>query len=376
MIKLVIHILSALALTFATLFIPASGVYAEENQTEEVVPSLPPESELPDLSPAPPTWKPSQKSSDSTTSQPSFHLKAPSIWVSRMDETSVTLNWTRGAYFYELQKWDESSETWETIYRGEVANFTLFDVPRDSFTFFRVAGWDGTWSPWSFQSGYLATYNYARYSGTQNTVELNAMSDNNVLTTSSGSNFAYVKWINENWVSVYASDEPVFTDSDTQSNEESYYAMFARNSGEWRALNGYGFIRANTPPAKPENLKVNLTSSSIELTWSPVSGEPLDDPSITYHVYLNEKPVGKTKETSYTFSDLNLDDENIVGVLAENSLYAKSDLSTVTGTTSNLKKYEYIYEGNRLKRIVEDGVDIVVFEYDENGNLTVKKILK
>jgi hypothetical protein len=247
-------------------------------------------------------------------------------------------------------------------------------APRDTYSFFRVAGWNGAWSPWSFQGGYLATYNESSYSGKQDSVKVNSMSEGTELSAEGGENYAVVKWENSDWTPVYANTNPVFMDTEVLENQANYYAVFANKSGEWEALNGYGFIQVNSPPAKPKHLKAIPNSFTVQLTWDPVIGGS----TISYRIFLDGKQVAETKETSYTIAGLKDNSTYSVSVRAvNNKLSAQSTPAKAKVTTLpfSMKTYTYHYENNRLKSISENGVIIMEFFYDYNdkgGNITSK----
>lgn len=357
------HFLIYLTVLLTIVF--SAGVFPKIADAEQNVsgPSLT-EFNLPNPSPEPPNWQPLKKNSTSVTSV-SDDIQAPSIWVTNLSESSLTLVWTSGYQVYELQRWAETSQRWEVLYRGEQSSFTYTNLPRDTYSFFRVAGWYEGWSPWSFQGGYLATYNESAYNGQQPKLEVDSLSEGIKLLAEGGDNYAVLKWDNNDWTPVYANDEPVFTDKEAGVNKTNYYAAFAKQAGDWEAFNGNGFIHVNSPPSRPKNVKVVPQPFLIQLSWNPVD----EGEDIAYWISVDGKRIAETRDTTYTITGLRDSTTYLVSIRAINkqtsaqSTAYKKDVETLP---FSMTTYTYKYENNRLKAILANGVVIVEYFYDQD----------
>ena len=267
----------------------------------------------------------------------------PNIWISNISGTTVTLDWTTGLQWYQVQKWNYSTNQWQDVYYGSNTTFIDYYGSSGGNNYYRVASWNGQWSAWSFNGGGIYSSLYTGYSNTQAHFIITPTSTGNTLTIpESGSNYQFFKWYNGSWVNVQNSASNTYIDNYFNPNESKYYVGYVWTGTSWLSLNGNGYVTVVSPPAKPQSLAVtNTTSNSISLSWGSVTGSPLSDPLINYHILVNGFEYGTTTATSYTMNGgFQPSTSYQISLYADNSYWGRSDTTSIIASTTDVSPPE------------------------------------
>lgn len=197
--------------------------------------------------------------------------QAPNIWASYVYPNQITLNWTAGGQHYNVFKWNPGGY-WENIYFNTGTSYTDYNVTSGQWYFYTAASWNGTsWSPFSFNGGYVAVYNTPNYPGSQIHYTVTSTSTSNTLTIQqAGSLYLFYKLVNGSWQQVQYNTSNTYTDYNVISNQANHYSAWVYNGG-WKPSNGQGNSYVVTPASSPPYNGVvlgrglNNNSSDVQL---------------------------------------------------------------------------------------------------------------
>lgn len=281
----------------------------------------------------------------------------PDLWANYMDNNTIGLSWSnQGANWFELDKWNFSTNQWDVAYTGSNTSFTdtnLSSVYRGPYGDVSYCVWaqsvDGTWSGMSYNGGHVGVFLSTSYTGTQvpYSVRTSANSNTVIVPPSAGVWFSFwrAKKTGDNgtwgpWTLVQDGTNNQYTDTSSDLTPNSccvaYNVWVQRSDGSWYSNDGNGGeALVDQPAATPANLQTtSVGSSSVTLAWAGQTSS-IGDGSVAYHCLVNGEDLVTTESTSCTISTLAPDTAYTLSVFAINGYGGKSASASITIKTGN-----------------------------------------
>jgi len=282
----------------------------------------------------------SQSSSVSAKTSESIPA-VPSVWVSAVSSTSVTVSWSSvtGATGYKVYRSSSSSGTYSKVGDATTTSYTDTGLTVNTTYYYKVSA-----------------SNSAGESAQSSSVSAKAESipetPTGVTAEATSSSHIWVSWSSvtgATYYSVYRSSSSSGTysnvfniinsggygDSGLTANTTYYYKVSASNSAGESALSSPVSAKTESIPSTPTGVTAEATSSSsITVSWSSVTG------ATGYKVYRSTSSsgtyskAGDATTTSYTDTGLTANTTYYYKVSASNSAGESSQSSSVSAKTS------------------------------------------